>query len=80
MKKFKDISNLQAEVMRLRIRELELEKQLHKDWLQVKDEIKPSSIIKNHFAGPETTHWLLKAFKVTASTVSNLILRKEGRK
>jgi hypothetical protein len=49
--------------MKLRIRELELEKKLHKDWLQLKDEIRPSSIIRNHLVDKEKSHWLLGVLK-----------------
>lgn len=56
MKKIRRLQDIREEKMRLRIRQLELEKQIKKNWKELKTEMKPSNIIKNKLeeAGGET--------------------------
>lgn len=54
MKKIKHIKDLKEEKMRLRIRQLELEKEIRITWLELKENFEPATLLKNKFAGINT--------------------------
>jgi hypothetical protein len=47
MKKIKHLKDIKQERMRLRIKQLELEKQIQKDWKALKTGMKPSNVLKS---------------------------------
>ncbi len=49
MKKIKHIRDLEAEKYRLRIRQLQLEKELKGNWQDTKESLRPGTILKNKF-------------------------------
>jgi hypothetical protein len=50
MKKMKHIRELKEEKMRLRIRQLELEKELRNSWQNIKQALRPATFFKNKLA------------------------------
>jgi hypothetical protein len=47
MKKIKRIADIKEERMRLRIKELELEKKMHNNWIEIKEEFRPETFLRN---------------------------------
>ena len=47
MKKNKNIKNLETEKLRLRIKQLELEKQIRLDWKNLKEDLSPRNFIEH---------------------------------
>ena len=45
MKKNKNIRNLETEKLRLRVKQLELEKQIRHDWKELKNDLSPRTFI-----------------------------------
>jgi hypothetical protein len=54
MKKIKRLADIQEEKMRLRIRELELEKDIRNNWKELKTDLRPGTLLRNKLA--EYTH------------------------
>jgi hypothetical protein len=50
MKKIKRLADIQEEKMRLRIRELELEKNIRNNWKELKTDLRPGTILRNKLA------------------------------
>ena len=50
MKKFKHLSDIEAEKLRLRIRQLEQENAIREQWKDVKHALNPGNFIKNKIA------------------------------
>ena len=51
MKKIKYIRDLEEEKMRLRIRQLELEKEIRTGWIELKEDFTPVAFLKNKLSG-----------------------------
>jgi hypothetical protein len=47
MKKIRRIADIKAEKMKLRIKELELEKEIRQNWKELKVQLKPETFLKN---------------------------------
>ncbi|TMI61777.1 MAG: hypothetical protein E6H07_17915 [Bacteroidetes bacterium] len=47
MKKNKNIRNLETEKLRLRVKQLELEKQIRRDWKELKEDLSPRNLIEH---------------------------------
>lgn len=47
MKKIKRIADIKEEKMRLRIKELELEKGIRNNWVELKEQLRPGVILQN---------------------------------
>lgn len=54
MKKIKRLADIQEEKMRLRIKELELEKDIRNNWKELKTDLRPGTLLQNKLA--EYTH------------------------
>lgn len=54
MKKNKTIRNLETEKLRLRVKQLELEKQIRQDWKELKNDLSPGNFIAHKLK--EATH------------------------
>jgi len=54
MKKNKNIRNLETEKLRLRVKQLELEKQIRHDWKELKNDLSPGNFIAHKLEA--TTH------------------------
>ncbi|MFN3667268.1 MAG: hypothetical protein ACK4S0_13970 [Sediminibacterium sp.] len=83
MKKIKRIQDLQQEKMRLRNRQLELEKQLKKDWKELKTGIQPSAGTKENTTNPneegnDRSLWSV-ALEYGASYISQKLAAKAGQ-
>lgn len=50
MKKIKRIADIKEEKMRLRIKELELEKGIRNNWVELKEQLRPGVILQNKLA------------------------------
>ncbi|MGB3005509.1 MAG: hypothetical protein WBC06_03300 [Chitinophagaceae bacterium] len=85
MKKIKRIQDIEQEKMRLRIRELELEKELRKNWKEVRHDLQPSNFIKKKLSEyapkKEVTGQLFSdAISAGAGYVSRKITELAGHK
>jgi hypothetical protein len=69
MKKMKHISDLREEKMRLRIRQLELEKELRLSWRDLKQSLRPATFLSNKLA--DMTDSKIKKDDLFSSTVSH---------
>lgn len=83
MKKIKRIQDIQQEKMRLRIRQLELEKQLKKDWKELKTGTKPSAgteekTTKPKEEGSDRSLWFV-ALEYGATYISQKLAAKAGQ-
>jgi len=54
MKKNRHIKNLELEKLRLRVQQLELEKQIRRDWKELKEDLSPGNFIAHKLE--EATH------------------------
>ena len=50
MKKIKRIADIKEEKMKLRIKELELDKGIRKNWIELKEQIRPVNFLQNKLA------------------------------
>jgi hypothetical protein len=80
MKKIKNLRQLREEKMRLRVKELELEKTIHKDWIEIREQLQPGNILKNHRDTIGNTHWLINGLNIAASSLTKKILEKAEEK
>lgn len=69
MRKIKHIKDLKEEKMRLRIRQLELEKEICSSWLDLKESLKPSTLFASKFS--TITHKKIKEKGLFSTTLSN---------
>ncbi|HEX4851348.1 MAG TPA: hypothetical protein VFV08_11105 [Puia sp.] len=77
MKKIKNNRHLQEQRMTLRVRELELENSIRKDWVELKEKIKPTSIIEN---SKESSNWLTGLLHVASTSLTRNLLQKAEEK
>ncbi|MFI5153968.1 MAG: hypothetical protein ACHQET_11580 [Chitinophagales bacterium] len=80
MRKIKRISHLEAEKLKLRVTELELEKTLKKDWTEVKERLSPKSLFAESVQNVKNKHWLESGIHAAASFVGSKILEKLDEK
>ena len=86
MKKIKNNTDLYAQKMRLRVRELELERSIHHDWSALKEKLQLKNILKNKLAGEkkdemaEDKHWLVSGLSIGASILTRKIIDNAGDK
>lgn len=76
MRKIKRASHLEAEKLKLRVTELELEKSLKKDWAEVKEKLSPKSLFAESVQNIKNKHWLESGIHAAASFVGSKILEK----
>jgi hypothetical protein len=76
MKKFKNAAQLREKTMELRIRELELEKALRKDWAEIKETMNPQTMLKKNMTNPQNGHLLLNSLSIASSLLSSKLLEK----
>jgi hypothetical protein len=69
MKKIKHLSDLREEKMRLRIRQLELEKELRLSWHDLKQSLRPATFLNNKLADMADSK--IKKDDLFSSTVSH---------
>jgi hypothetical protein len=69
MKKMKHISDLREEKMRLRIRQLELEKELRLSWHDLKQSLRPATFLSNKLA--DMTGSRIKKDDLFSTTISH---------
>ncbi len=80
MRKIRRVSHLEAEKLKLRITELELEKTLKKDWIEVKEKLSPKSLFAESVQNVKNKHWLESGIHAVASFVGSKILEKLDEK
>jgi hypothetical protein len=85
MKKIKRLQDIEQEKMRLRIRELELEKELRANWKAVRHDLQPRNFIKQKLSeyapGKEETGQLFSdAISAGAGYISRKITELAGKK
>lgn len=68
MKKIKRIADIKEEKMKLRIKELELDKGIRKNWVELKEQLRPGVFLKNKLA--EFTQQEAKDEKFLAGIIS----------
>lgn len=68
MKKIKRIADIKEEKMKLRIKELELEKGIRKNWVELKEQLRPGVFLQNKLA--EFTQQEAKNEKFLAGIIS----------
>ena len=78
MKKIKNAEHLQAEKMRLRLQQFELEKKLRNDWREMREKMEPKNHLNHASEGHEINHWLVNGLSIAASTLTKTILQKAG--
>ena len=72
--------------MKLRVRELELEKSIHNDWKVLKENLQLKNILKSKPAGDkkednaEDKHWLVNGLSIGASILTKKIIDNAGAK
>jgi len=76
MKKIRRIQDIEQEKLRLRVQQLELEKQLHESWKLVKTNLSPGTLLRNKLSefGHRTNgegHWLEGLLQVGAGYLGN---------
>jgi|GEM_PF-2275642 len=76
MQKIKNAAHLREQTMQLRIRELELEKTLRKDWADIKETMNLQTLLKKKMADREGGHWLLNTLGIATSLLSKKYLGK----
>lgn len=86
MKKIKNKSDLDAQKMMLRVKELELENAIRSDWHQLKDDLKLKNLVKHNLTAHdknesnEDRHWLVNGLGIGASILTNKFLNNTGDK
>ena len=80
MKKIKNLSQLQYEKNMLRLKELEIEQAIRKDWKQLGEEFQPKNIFNNNSSGHPGYRWFLKFIVETVHVVSGRVLEKTAEK
>lgn len=80
MKKIKHASQLQQEKSMLRLRELEIEQAIRKDWKQLGEQFQPENIFKHNSADHPKHHWFLKFLVESIHVVTGKILQKTEAK
>ena len=86
MKKIKNKSDLVAQKMRLRVKELELENAIRNNWHGLKDDLKLKNLVKHNLTEPEKNesnedrHWLVNGLGIGASILTNKLLNNAGDK
>ncbi|HEX4876458.1 MAG TPA: hypothetical protein VFV31_07270 [Chitinophagaceae bacterium] len=84
MKKIKHLKDIRQEKMRLRIRQLELEKQLKKNWKELKTDLKPSGFLKSKLEdlgespGDKQSFWSA-AMDYGAAYISHKLAARAGK-
>jgi hypothetical protein len=68
MKKIKRIADIQEEKMRLRIKELELEKEISKNWKELKEDLRPGTLLRNKLT--DYTHKDVKDGSLLSGAIS----------
>jgi hypothetical protein len=85
MKKIKRIKDIEQEKLRLRIRELELEKELRTNWNELRNDLKPRNFIKHKLAAyagkkEDTGQIFSDAIKLGAGYFSRKLTEMAGHK
>jgi len=80
MKKIKNLYHLHEEKMKLRVHELELEKSIHKDWLELKENLNPENFFKESPSEHHNAHWLVNGLHIAATSLTNKILTRAEEK
>ncbi|HQW43603.1 MAG: hypothetical protein IPP02_10560 [Chitinophagaceae bacterium] len=70
MRKIKHISDLKEEKMRLRIKQLELERELRLSWNDLKNNLDPKTLLKNKIA--DITHHDSNKEDLLGSTINHV--------
>ena len=76
MKKIRNASQLQQEKNMLRLKELEIEQAIFKDWKQLGEQFQPENIFKHNSADHPKHHWFLKFLLEAIHVVTGKILQK----
>jgi hypothetical protein len=77
MKKIKSIRHLQEQRMILRVRELELEKSIRGDWAELKEKMKPGSMLDN---SRDSSNWLTSLLHAASTSLTKRLLQKSEDK
>jgi hypothetical protein len=83
MKKCNHKSQLELEQMKLRLKELELEKSIRHNWTELKKGLSPEAVLKNVMpdeAGHPSVHkhWLVNVLSYGASVLTHKLTEKAG--
>ncbi len=79
MKKIKNATHLSEQQMNLRVKELELEKQIHKDWSSIREKLQPKHILEGE-PGINHDHSLIKTVASVFSCFSERMIEKAEAK
>jgi hypothetical protein len=69
MEKIKNLKHLRVEKLKLRNKELELEKLIRRDWSDIKENLKPDHIIKKELSDHLNVHWLANGLRAVANSL-----------
>jgi hypothetical protein len=75
MEKIKNLMHLREEKMKLRVKELELEKSIRKDWSEIKENLRPDHLIKKELSDHLNVHWLANGLHTIANSLTRKLLR-----
>lgn len=79
MEKIKNAAHLREQKMKLRVKELELEKIIRKDWSEIREKLQPRVILKNEL-GANGEHRLLNGLNQLAASFTEKMMEKaEGK-
>ena len=73
MEKIKNLKHLRVEKIKLRVKELELEKSIRKDWSEIKENLRPDNIIKKELSDHLNVHWLANGLRAVANSMTRVI-------
>ncbi len=79
MEKIKNATHLREQKMNLRVKELELEKQIHKDWSGIREKLQPKHILAGEH-GINHDHLLIKTVAAAFSRFSERMIEKAEAK